>query len=138
MVFSCETLQTATHRVSCNLTSIGLPLSRWEFFTTLDYEWSVIRGDRPYRWTIWVCSSLLFGHVPGTDHPSEKVYSFTRVCTLITVILNMLALDSSSPIDCQVRIISPGSSYARADHTSIKLWVIFLAVSHFFLMKDDA
>jgi hypothetical protein len=27
----------------------------WEFFTTLDYEWSVIRGRRPYWWTIWVC-----------------------------------------------------------------------------------
>lgn len=26
----------------------------WEFFTTLDYEWRVIRGHRPYRWTIWV------------------------------------------------------------------------------------
>jgi hypothetical protein len=29
-------------------------LSSWEFFTTLDYEWRVIRGDLPYRWTIWV------------------------------------------------------------------------------------
>src|SRR5258708_32743469 len=28
----------------------------WEFVTTLDYEWNVIRGHRPYRWTIWVCS----------------------------------------------------------------------------------
>ena len=28
--------------------------SSWEFFTTLDYEWSAIRGHRPYRWTIWV------------------------------------------------------------------------------------
>ncbi len=27
----------------------------WEFFTTLDYEWDVIQGHRPYRWTIWVC-----------------------------------------------------------------------------------
>jgi hypothetical protein len=29
-------------------------ISSWEFVTTLDYEWSVIRGHRPYRWTIWV------------------------------------------------------------------------------------
>ena len=29
-------------------------LSSWEFFTTLDYEWRVIRGGLPYRWTIWV------------------------------------------------------------------------------------
>ena len=27
---------------------------RWEFVTTLDYEWNVIRGRQPYRWTIWV------------------------------------------------------------------------------------
>jgi hypothetical protein len=26
----------------------------WEFVTTLEYEWSIIRGRRPYRWTIWV------------------------------------------------------------------------------------
>src|SRR5579863_3789960 len=29
-------------------------LSRWEFVTTLDYEWRVFRGHLPYRWTIWV------------------------------------------------------------------------------------
>lgn len=39
----------------------------------------------------------------------------TRVSTLVTVILNMLALDTSTPINCQVRIISLSSSYARAD-----------------------
>ena len=27
-------------------------ISSWEFITTLEYEWSVIRGSRPYRWTI--------------------------------------------------------------------------------------
>ncbi|KAH9993367.1 hypothetical protein BJV77DRAFT_998172, partial [Russula vinacea] len=26
----------------------------WEFVTTLDYEWRVIRGRLPYRWSIWV------------------------------------------------------------------------------------
>jgi hypothetical protein len=30
----------------------------WEFLTTLDHEWDVIRGHRPYRWTIWVCFLL--------------------------------------------------------------------------------
>src|SRR5712675_35156 len=34
--------------------------SSWEFFTTLDYEWSVIQGSRPYRWTIWVCTEMHF------------------------------------------------------------------------------
>jgi hypothetical protein len=58
----------------------------WEFFITLDYEWSIIRGHRPYRWTIWI-------------------YSLARVCTLISVILNMLAFDSSTPINCQLWVI---------------------------------
>lgn len=41
----------------------------WEFFTTLDYEWSIIRGRRPYRWTILVCSYIvasISSHTLGT------------------------------------------------------------------------
>jgi len=55
----------------------------WEFFTTLDYEWSVIRRNRPYRWTIWV-------------------YSLTRLTTLLTLIENLIVLNISKPINCQV------------------------------------
>ena len=33
--------------------------SRWEFVTTLDYEWSVFQGNRPCGRSIWVRS--LFG-----------------------------------------------------------------------------
>ncbi len=40
------------------LTSTRLLHTRWEFVTTLCYEWRVIRGRRPYRWTIWVCSYM--------------------------------------------------------------------------------
>ncbi len=41
---------------SLNVTAQPRPsASSWEFFTTLDFEWDVIRGRRPYRWTIWVC-----------------------------------------------------------------------------------
>jgi hypothetical protein len=32
----------------------------WEFLITLGFEWDVIRGRRPHRWTIWVCSHSLF------------------------------------------------------------------------------
>ena len=39
----------------------------------------------------------------------------TRVCTLVSVILNMLAFDTSSPINCQVCILSLGSSKPRPD-----------------------
>ncbi|KAI9455867.1 hypothetical protein F5148DRAFT_1369800 [Russula earlei] len=55
----------------------------WEFFFNLDYEWSIIRGHRPYRWTIWI-------------------YSLTRVSTLVSVILNIVGIDVSTPIQCQV------------------------------------
>jgi len=55
----------------------------WEFFSTLDYEWSVIRGRRPYRWTIWI-------------------YSLTRVATLVAAALNLIGLDVSTPIHCQI------------------------------------
>ncbi|KAF8487388.1 hypothetical protein DFH94DRAFT_25075 [Russula ochroleuca] len=55
----------------------------WEFITNLDYEWDVIRGHRPYRWTIWI-------------------YSLARVTTLMAVILNMVGFDTTTPINCQV------------------------------------
>ncbi|KAF8496141.1 hypothetical protein F5888DRAFT_412077 [Russula emetica] len=55
----------------------------WEFMITLDYEWSVIRGRRPYRWTIWI-------------------YSLIRVATLATVALNIFSLDATTRINCQV------------------------------------
>ncbi|KAI9510173.1 hypothetical protein F5148DRAFT_1181223 [Russula earlei] len=57
----------------------------WEFLTTLDYEWSVIRGQRPYRWTIWI-------------------YSVSRIAALLTVILNLLGLDLNREINCQAWI----------------------------------
>jgi len=58
----------------------------WEFFVTLEYELSIIRGHRPYRWTIWI-------------------YSLTRVCTLVAVVLNMLGFDSTNPINCQQWVV---------------------------------
>jgi hypothetical protein len=43
------------------LCRVNFPLSRrpilassWEYLTTLDYEINIIRGRRPYRWTIVV------------------------------------------------------------------------------------
>jgi hypothetical protein len=48
----------------CHITQFSLaglactPTGSWEFLNTLDYEWNVIRGRRPYRWTIWVLTIL--------------------------------------------------------------------------------
>ena len=46
-----------SHKISIN--------SSWELFTTLDYEWSVIRRHRSFRCTIWVSinAPLLLGFV---------------------------------------------------------------------------
>jgi len=57
----------------------------WEFFTTLDFEWRVIRGCQPYRWTIWL-------------------YSLTRLTTLMTVIINLVTLNLTTKTNCQVWI----------------------------------
>jgi len=57
----------------------------WEFVTTLDYEWSVIRGSRPYRWTIWV-------------------YSYTRLSTLLALIVHMIGYNVSTRINCQLAV----------------------------------
>ncbi|KAH9964916.1 hypothetical protein BC827DRAFT_899486 [Russula dissimulans] len=54
----------------------------WEFVTTLGYELDVIRGRRPYRWTIWI-------------------YSLTRMSTLVAIILSFIGLDVTSHINCQ-------------------------------------
>jgi hypothetical protein len=62
-------------------------LYMWEFFITLDYEWSVFRGHRPYRWSIWI-------------------YCITRVATLASVILNLVGLNVSTKINCQLWITS--------------------------------
>ncbi|KAF8504745.1 hypothetical protein F5888DRAFT_1886812 [Russula emetica] len=55
----------------------------WEFVTTLDFEWSVIRGHRPFRWTIWI-------------------YSTTRIFTLISVILALVGVDVTGRYNCEV------------------------------------
>jgi len=56
----------------------------WEFVTTLDYEWSVIRGRRPYRRTIWI-------------------YSVTRMSTLVSVILHLVSFDVTARYNCEAQ-----------------------------------
>ncbi|KAH9988674.1 hypothetical protein BJV77DRAFT_728899 [Russula vinacea] len=54
----------------------------WEYITTLGYELDVIRGRRPYRWTIFV-------------------YSLARAATFVAVILNLVQFNILTPIKCQ-------------------------------------
>ena len=38
----------------------SIPSPSWEFFTTLGYEWNVVRRRLPYLWTIWVCGNMKY------------------------------------------------------------------------------
>jgi len=70
-------LQDQLALLKLNMTVDGLYI--WEFVTTLYYEWRVIRGHRPYRWTIWI-------------------YSLARLATLMAVIIDMMSVHTN----CQV------------------------------------
>lgn len=96
MVYICESLCPAA--LAFNVT-----LFSWEFFTTLYFEWDVIRGRRPYLWSIWVCG-LHWGLSLPNPQPSylQQVYSIARISTLMAVILNMVEFDTTSRINCQV------------------------------------
>ncbi|KAI9446987.1 hypothetical protein F5148DRAFT_744025 [Russula earlei] len=74
-------------RAVVNLWYIVDGLYIWEFVTTVDYEWSVIQGHRPYRSTIWL-------------------YSLTRISTLLAMIVNMIGFDTFRPINCQLWVTS--------------------------------
>ena len=42
----------------------------WEYFTALDYEFDIIRGRRPHRWTTWVRNRRrLFGDLTSHTGP---------------------------------------------------------------------
>jgi len=59
----------------------------WEFVTSLDFEWKIFQERRPYYPpTIWV-------------------YSLTRLAALAAVIVNLILLNASFEVDCQVSIL---------------------------------
>ncbi|KAN0109067.1 hypothetical protein V8E52_009701 [Russula decolorans] len=59
----------------------------WEFVTTLDFEWSVIRRHQRYRWTIWI-------------------YTASRLSGLAVIILILVNFYGTSPINCQAWVTS--------------------------------
>jgi hypothetical protein len=69
----------------------------WEIVTTLDYEWNVIRGRRPYRWTIWVC-----------NHSPFSACSVTLLCeTDCCVVVALLSYPCGHPRGCRYECIHP-------------------------------
>jgi hypothetical protein len=68
LVYLCES--TCPHALDSRLSLITQAryfTSSWELVTSLDYEWDVIRGRRPYRRTIWVRNVFGLRHYPPTE-----------------------------------------------------------------------
>ncbi|KAH9956520.1 hypothetical protein BC827DRAFT_752320 [Russula dissimulans] len=55
----------------------------WEFFTTLDYEWSIIQGRRPFRW------------------PTLLIYSVTRLATLMSAVFALINTNAKGHYNCE-------------------------------------
>lgn len=81
----------------------------WEYLTTLDFELDVIQKRRPYRWTIWI-------------------YSLTRVSTLMAVILNFVAFDTTTPINCQA-LVTFQLAFAYLGLVTASLLIIFRMIA---------
>lgn len=58
---------------------------RWEFVTTLDFEWEVFTGKRPWKW-------------------SFAVYLTARILALTSVILNFIGFNLTTQFNCNVSI----------------------------------
>jgi hypothetical protein len=56
---------------------------RWEFFTTLDFEWEVFTGRRPWKW-------------------SFAVYLTSRLLALVAVICNFIGFNLTTEFNCNV------------------------------------
>jgi len=65
--------------------------------TTLDYEWNVIRGRRPYRWTIWV---IILPFLFALRHFGAKLIARVALLTLFSY-------PSGHPRGCGSEYISP-------------------------------
>jgi hypothetical protein len=61
---------------------------RWEFFTTLDFEWQVYTGRRPWKWPYFM-------------------YIATRTLSLTSIIIALVGLDVTSEVYCEVHLLAP-------------------------------
>ncbi|KAI0045769.1 hypothetical protein FA95DRAFT_1680248 [Auriscalpium vulgare] len=57
----------------------------WEYVSTLYFEWEVVTGRRPYRWTL-------------------LVYSGTRLLALVNAAMNLALFNTTSPMNCELYI----------------------------------
>ena len=118
-----------------------IPTHSWEFVTTLEYEWDIIRGRIPYQWTIWVRNNLLFALIscsqadlsPGLifSFNTRQIYSLARVAALAGIILDFIRLNNTRPINCQVGAVFRAQYFLICALTDYRLKVAmsFMSVS---------
>ena len=100
----------------------SFPNSQLEFVTTLDYEWNVIRGHQPYRWTIWVRDDGgLTLYSPGLNLSLRKIYSVSRLSGLAVIILTLVSFNTTSEINCQVSAVFYTCLITRIDLPQLRL-----------------
>ncbi|KAF8496114.1 hypothetical protein F5888DRAFT_1804260 [Russula emetica] len=100
--FSTVALQTFWHMIN------GIYV--WEYVTTLGFELDVIRGRRSYRWTIWI-------------------YSLARTALLISITLNLVDLNVTTPVDCQALItLQVAISYVSLLSASLLVTIRIIAI----------
>ena len=82
--------------------------SRWEYITTIQFEWEIITGQRKCRWTILVRFADRIGlwSLPDSSHIGAKLYSGCRLSTLLAIVALFIPLNSTTPIDCKVGGVS--------------------------------
>ncbi|VDB92359.1 unnamed protein product [Peniophora sp. CBMAI 1063] len=82
----------------------------WEYISNFDYEWDVLRGTRPYRWTIWV-------------------YSWCRLSMLVGFLLLIAAMDGWSSRHCTaIYALAMATSYASLALASLLIVLRIVAI----------
>jgi hypothetical protein len=109
-------------------------LSRWEYVTTIQFEWEIVTGQRKYRWTISVrlADRIGFWWLPDTrSRTGPKLYSGCRLSTLLAVVLIFVESNTTTPIDCKVGGVTslPKHRLAQPMHVA--------AIDDFFLCAFD-
>ncbi len=85
----------------------------WEFFTTLDFEWEVFTGRRPWKW-------------------SFAVYLTSRLLALMAIMCNFIGFNLSSKFDCNVSGRSGVPSFGTDKSNLTQAWFrCILAASWF-------
>ena len=76
---------------------------RWEFFTTLGFEWEVFTGRRPWKW-------------------SFTVYLTSRLLALMAVICNFIGFNLTIKFDCNVSGRSRVLSFGADKRNLMQVW----------------